>query len=117
MAWFYFFVVGLAVFRLTRLIVYDKITHFIRKPFMQELEELNEDGEKEIYYVPMDKGIRGWIGELLNCYWCTGIWMTIFILLLYWLIPFFANVFIFGLAIAGFAAIIETIVQRLQSYD
>ncbi len=24
------------------------------------------------------KGLRKWIGELLSCYWCTGVWVSAF---------------------------------------
>lgn len=106
-------VLALASFRLTRLVVYDKITNFIRKPFSEEMEEINEHGEIEIYIVPKKGGFRGIIGELLSCYWCTGVWSSIFLIILYWQFPLIANPIILVLAVAGLAALIETIVQRL----
>ena len=102
---------SLASFRLTRLLVFDKITAFIRKPFFEEME-VEEDGKKETYIVPKKKGLKGWIGELLNCYWCTGIWMTIFIVISYMVWPGWAGPAIIILAVAGLASIIETGIQR-----
>ncbi|MGN1401541.1 MAG: DUF1360 domain-containing protein [Bacillus sp. (in: firmicutes)] len=107
-------VFSLACFRLTRLLVYDKITSFIRKPFFEE-EKGEENGQQVTYIVPRKTGIRGWIGELLNCYWCTGIWMAIFIMTLGHFFPTCSSLFIMVLAIAGLASIIETIVQRFIS--
>ena len=52
-------VLGLASFRLTRLMVFDKITGFIRNVFMKEIEETDEKGEKAIYLVPKSGLLEG----------------------------------------------------------
>lgn len=106
-------IMGLASFRLTRLVVYDKICEFIRRPFFDELSEINESGETEVYYIPKPKGIKNIIGELLSCYWCFGIWATLFLLLLYWLAPAAGNIFIILLAAAAVGSIIETAISRV----
>lgn len=111
---FHFLLLALASFRLTRLFVFDKITEFIRGPFFIEWTELNEDGVEEVYMKPKEKGIKGWIGELLSCYWCTGIWSAIGLYVGYLVAPFLFKHIIILLAIAGVAAIIETIIQTFQ---
>lgn len=111
--WMELLIISLASFRLTRLIVFDKITEFIRSPFFEEEVEVNEDGEEEIYYVPKKGLMTNFIGELLSCYWCTGIWTATAICFVYLLWPLYATPFLLILAVAGIAAIIETIVQRL----
>jgi len=101
------FIIGLASFRLTRLIVFDKITEFIRSPFFDEVIE-----DDEVYLVVKPKGIRKWIGELLSCYWCTGIWVSAFLVAGH---TFFLDIFTpltLILAIAGIASVIETIVSK-----
>jgi len=103
----------MACFRLTRLIVFDKITEFIREPFFDEIEEENEDGVIEVYYLPKKAGLKKFFGELLSCYWCTGIWVSTFIVLAYYLSPSYSTPIILILAIAGIASILESIVQRL----
>jgi len=105
-------VLALASFRLTRLLVYDKITEFIRRPFFDEVKELDSDGESEIYLIPKNGVLGKTFGELLSCYWCTGMWSSLFLYLLYFFYPAFGISIIFVLAIAGLAAIIETILQR-----
>ncbi|WP_409974466.1 DUF1360 domain-containing protein [Bacillus sp. Bva_UNVM-123] len=105
-------VLAIASFRLTRLIVYDKITEFIRSPFLDDVEEKNENGEIEIYTIPKKGGLRGFIGELISCYWCTGVWTSLFLFVIYLQIPIIAIPIILVLAIAGIAALIETIVQQ-----
>jgi hypothetical protein len=104
-------VFGLASFRLTRLLVYDKITAFLRDLFIKEIEEIDENGEKSIYLVPKDGWFREFFGELLSCYWCTGIWSSIALYTLYCLLPSIAVPLLFVLAISGIAAIIESILQ------
>lgn len=109
-------IMGLASFRLTRLIVYDKIFEFIRRPFFDELSEMSESGETEVYYVPKPKGIKNIIGEMLSCYWCFGIWATLFLLLLDWFAPAAGNILILLLAVAAVGSIIETAITRLLDH-
>ncbi|WP_409304681.1 DUF1360 domain-containing protein [Peribacillus sp. SCS-155] len=104
---------GLASFRLTRLIVFDKITEFIRRPFFDEIEESDENGSTEIYLIPKKNGIRSWIGELLSCYWCTGIWVSLLLLGVHLLHSRTGDFLIIVLAIAAMGAIIETIIGKL----
>lgn len=111
-SFFELIVLAIASFRLTRLIVYDKITEFIRSPFLDDVEEKNENGEIEIYSIPKKSGIRGFIGELISCYWCTGVWTSLILFIIYVQIPIIAIPIILVLAIAGIAALIETIVQQ-----
>lgn len=103
----------LASFRLTRLIVFDKITEFIRRPFFDEMEEENEDGDSEVYYIPKKKGLKKFIGDLLSCYWCTGIWVSTGLVVLNYLTPSNVTPLILILAVAGLASILETMIQRL----
>ncbi|MDN3015054.1 DUF1360 domain-containing protein [Paenibacillus sp. BSR1-1] len=105
------FLLSLSCFRLTRLLVFDKITVFIRRPFFDEIKEENDNGEIEIYYLPKKKGIKKFFGELLSCYWCTGIWASAIIVTAYILFPIYSSPIILILAIAGLASFIEAIVQ------
>ncbi|NSL51433.1 DUF1360 domain-containing protein [Calidifontibacillus erzurumensis] len=104
---------SLASFRLTRLLVYDKITNFIRRPFHREVEEKLEDGTVETYIEIKGKGLRRFIGELLSCHWCTGVWSAAGLYTGYLFAPHFFTMIICILAIAGCASIIETVVQRI----
>lgn len=106
---------AMAIFRLTRLFVYDEIMEWLRRPFMTEKEETNEYGETEVYYIPADSGIRGWIGSLLSCYWCTGVWVSAGLYVFYTALPAAAAPIVIVFAMAGLAALLETIVQALIS--
>lgn len=106
-------VVGLAVFRLTRLIVFDKIMEPFRSPFFTEKEETDESGKVEIYLIPKEKGIMRWMGELISCYWCTGFWVSLFVTFLYMTHSMFGDVFIFILAVAAIGSLIEVLVSKV----
>ena len=112
--WTLLLLLGLAAFRLTRLIVYDKITEPLRRPFFQEISETGADGEQEIYLVPKEKGFTGWIGQLLSCFWCVGIWVSLFLSVLYLGGWFWGNFIILVLAIAAIGSIIEVVITRIM---
>lgn len=111
--WFLLVIFIFASFRLTRLLVYDKITRFIRSPFIDEKEVTEPDGSVETYTKSKGTGLQKWIGDLLSCYWCTGIWTTAGLLLFYYKMPALTEPLLLLLAIAGLAAIVETIVTRM----
>jgi hypothetical protein len=112
-SWLQLFIFGIASFRLTRLVVYDNVTEFIRKPFHKEINEIEADGTTSTYIEIKGTGLQRWIGELLSCYWCSGVWCAS-ILYFYWIIwPSGSEPLIIILAIAGVAGIIETIVSKL----
>lgn len=108
-------IMGLAVFRLTHLIVFDKITEFIRSPFFNEITEADENGLEEVYLVPKEGGVRGFIGELLSCYWCTGMWMAFFCYAGFIFYPAVFQPFLAIMAVAGIGAILESAIQNWKS--
>jgi Protein of unknown function (DUF1360) len=111
--WFDLVLLIFASFRLTRLLVYDRITEFIRRPFHKEVEEVDSEGNTITFIEIKGEGFRYWIGELLSCHWCTGIWCTAILLVIYFYWPVGGEVLIVLLAIAGAAGICEAILQRL----
>ncbi|MCM3595186.1 DUF1360 domain-containing protein [Metabacillus idriensis] len=111
--WIDFILLFLASFRLTRLLVYDRITAFIRRPFHREAEEVLPDGSKLSYIEIKGTGLQKWIGELLSCYWCTGIWTSAFLYFIFIYMTDQAAPLILILAIAGCAAILESIIEKL----
>lgn len=110
MNWFEFIVLILASFRITHLIVFDEIASFIRKPFIDVIERENEEGFKEVIVEVKGKGLRRFIGKLISCYWCTGIWVSLGVVCLFYLYP--KSFFLFIVfAIAGAAAAIESKIE------
>jgi hypothetical protein len=94
--------------------VYDTITAFLRKPFHELIEETLPDGTTETFLKVKGTGIRYWIGELLSCYWCTGIWSAIVLYIGDMVFPLLFNPLVVILAIAGCAAFVEVIVQKMM---
>nr|WP_239588135.1 DUF1360 domain-containing protein [Gracilibacillus alcaliphilus] len=113
LTWLTFFLLALAAFRLTRLIVYDKITGFIRAPFFEVEEKWLTDGTVEETVTFKGSGLKRWVGELLRCHWCTGIWTSTLLYLGFQLAPFVFTPIVIILAIAGVAAIIEVLISYL----
>lgn len=102
---FDFILLILASFRITRLVVYDKITRFFRELFMDiRIEEV--DGIKTVVLTPAIRGIRGTLYDLLMCPWCIGIWSALIVTFCYFLFSW-AWVVIFILAISGVSTLIQ----------
>jgi hypothetical protein len=60
--------VGVASFKLGRLIAKEDVAAFVRAP----VTESDESGEEE----PKGEGLQRALGELLTCPYCTGIWVA-----------------------------------------
>ncbi|MDE1451435.1 DUF1360 domain-containing protein [Bacillus sp. GM2] len=105
LSWLTFTMLILASYRLTHLIVFDKITEFIRKPFMKKKQTVDEQGHVETKKVPKSN-----FGYLLNCYWCAGIWCALIIAVGYLIVPKTIFPLILILSVAGGQAILETLV-------
>lgn len=114
MDWLDFFILALSSFRITHLLVYDKITEWLRAPFFDEVKIIEDHGAEEIYVVPKKGGVKGFIGELLSCYWCTGVWVAAFSYFFYLYVPLLGIPILTIFAIAGIAALAETIVQKFS---
>lgn len=109
--WIELFILALASFRLTHLLVYDDIMDWLRKPFLSVTYVTDENGNVSRITEPRGKGLRNWLGSLISCHWCTGIWCATLLTAL----QFYAPVtypFIVLLAVAGIAALIETYLLR-----
>ena len=107
MDWIDLFIVVLASFRITHLLVIDQIAEVIRNPFIEVVTKENAAGEMEQFIEIKGTGIRRFIGLLLSCYWCTGFWVSLGVVLVYSLIPVSLPVFLV-FAVAGAAAILES---------
>lgn len=105
-SWIHLVILTLATFRLTRLILFDEITSFIRDPFITNTIEYDENGEITLYNTDIKgSGIRYWIGTLLTCHWCVGIWSSIIVVALYYFLPSTLPLLLI-LAIAGASSLI-----------
>ena len=90
---------ALASMRITRLLVYDKITKFFREFFVDK-KVVERDGVKFVEITPLTRGIRATIYDLLNCPWCIGIWSSLVVTFCYFVFPWAWYILLF-LALAG----------------
>ena len=93
-SFFEFLIISAATFRLIRFLTYDKIMIFLRDFFDKE------------------RGIRRTIHEILICPWCTGIWVGLFAITLYFLVPL-GNIIILIIAIAGVGSFIQSLANMI----
>ena len=100
-----------ATFRITRLIVYDKITRWFRELFVKSrVFEKNE--EKWVEIIPYTSGFCHTIYELLQCPWCIGIWAALIVMFCYFMFPWAWSV-IFFLALAGAGSLIQILANLI----
>ena len=92
---FPFFLISLAVFRMTRLFVYDKVTEFIRE-----------------YFAKRSDGFSKNMTELFGCPWCVSMWFSLFIVFIYFIHPIF-YLLILITAVAGMAALMQLVILLL----
>lgn len=90
MQWMTLVLLVLAAFRLTHLIVFDAITEPLRRPFLQ----------------------MKFLGDLLGCYWCAGIWVALLLVALTHWWPGPMRIVLLVLAVAGGQSLLESIAQR-----
>lgn len=89
------FVLILATFRLVRLLTYDSVTDYIRK-----------------YLGQFPSGFRKNVSDLINCPWCTGVWMSLFTTFLYLAVPY-SWTFLLIMALAGAGTFIQITIWKI----
>jgi len=92
-------VIVLASFRMTRILVFEKIFKYLR----------DEVKRKEDYYV------IGTIRFIITCPWCMGVWTTLVIIVFYYLVPY-GDLLTYVLALAGVASIVILIANLMHMW-
>lgn len=99
---------ALAVFRITRLLVYDKITQFLRDMFLRSRVIKDEQGNILIERSLYRSGPLRTIHDLLGCPWCVGVWAALIVTFCYFVFPFTWYIMLF-LAIAGLGSFLQVV--------
>lgn len=94
-------VITLATFRVTRLIVYDKITAFLREQFY-DVKVVKGGMRLE----KPERGARRTLADLLSCPWCFSVWAAASVLFFYALTEYAWYPLLF-LAVSGAAAFLQ----------
>jgi hypothetical protein len=103
----------LATFRITRLFVYDKITHFLRDMFQHVEETYTQEGITYYAKTTRSGGPLRTAYELLICPWCFSIWAGLFVTYAYFLRTDIFWLPILILAVSGVATAIQVLVNMV----
>lgn len=102
-----FIILSLAVYRLTHLIVYDKIFNVIRRHFViRFMGEYN--GKPHMCYNLQGGHIRRFIGSMMVCHWCTGFWVAVAVVYLNHYIPDLQQPVFLVFALAAVQSLLES---------
>jgi hypothetical protein len=106
------FVIGMATFRLSRLIAHDRVTSVLRLPFVEEGQgEEQIEGTQE---QPKGRGLQLALGQLFNCSWCSSIWAGTFNVGIYTLFPRTGRLFLTVLTASGIAEMLDPVFPMLN---
>ncbi|MBA3788817.1 DUF1360 domain-containing protein [Patescibacteria group bacterium] len=101
----------LASFRITRLVVYDKVTRFFREWFVQK-KEVSREGKSWVEIIPYTHGLRGTLHELVNCPWCIGMWSALIVTFSYFEFTWSWFIILF-LAVAGVSSFVQIVANMI----
>lgn len=76
--------IGVAVFKLSRLVTKEKVLRPVREPFVESVER---GAGSEVNSRPVRRGFRGAVGELLTCPFCISVWMSTGFVVMYAVAP------------------------------
>lgn len=107
------FLLGVATFRLSRLITKDRVTAVFRLPFVYEGrgEEALEGTKEE------PRASRGWrqdIGQLITCPWCASVWAGLFNTSLLVFFPRIGRYFLLTVAASGMSELLDPVFPLLN---
>lgn len=106
-----FVILGIATFRLTHLLVFEEITTFLRAPFVDAVNEPDASGRWVKLQYPKPYRLRGFIGALISCPWCTGIWVSTVFVVGWYLFPHIVFPVAVVFAVAGLGVFLEMAAQ------
>ena len=89
----------LASFRLTRILVFERILKHVRDALKRR---------EHLYVI-------GTIHSMVTCPWCAGVWMTLIIIVFYYLVPY-GELLVYVLALAGLASMLILVSNLLHMY-
>jgi hypothetical protein len=92
-------VIILATYRMTRILVFEKIFKYLRDVLRR----------REDYY------LIGTLSSIITCPWCAGVWVTLVIIVFYFLVPY-GDLLVYVLALAGIASLVILISNLLHMW-
>ena len=92
-------VIVLASYRMTRILVFEKIFKYLRDVFKRR---------EDLYLI-------GTLSSIITCPWCAGVWVTLLIFVFYYLVPF-GVVLVYVLALSGVASMVILLSNLLHMW-
>jgi len=89
----------LASYRMTRILVFEKIFKYFRDVLKNR---------EDLYLI-------GTLSSIITCPWCAGVWVTLVIIVFYYLVPF-GVVLVYVLALAGVASVLILLSNLLHMW-
>lgn len=99
--------IALATYRLTHLVVFDKVFEPIRNLFVRRMVR-QYDGKPLILYTLQGGRLRRFVGKIMNCPWCASVWIAALLTTLYVYGPRGIIWIYLFLAAAAITGIVET---------
>lgn len=92
-------VIVLATYRMTRIVVFEKIFKYLRDVLRRR---------EDLYLI-------GTLGSIITCPWCAGVWVTLVIIVFYYLVPY-GVLLVYVLALAGVASMVILLSNLLHMH-
>jgi len=92
-------IIVLASYRMTRILVFEKIFKYLRDVLKRQ---------ESLY-------LLGTLSSIITCPWCAGVWVTLTIIVFYFLVPY-GVVLVYVLALAGVASMVILISNLLHMH-
>jgi len=89
----------LASYRMTRILVFEKIFKYLRDVLKRR---------ENLYLI-------GTLNSIVTCPWCAGVWVTLIIIVFYYLVPY-GTLLVYVLALAGLASMVILSSNLLHMY-
>ena len=89
----------LASYRMTRILVFEKIFKYFRDVLKKR---------ENLYVI-------GTIHSMITCPWCAGVWVTLIIIVFYFMVPY-GVLLVYVLALAGLASMVILVSNLLHMY-
>jgi hypothetical protein len=104
---------GIATFRLSRLLTADRVTSVLRAPVVDE--GVGEAQLEGVVQRPKQQGgIVQAAGELVTCPWCTSVWAAAFNVYLLTLFPRVGRLFLMILSSSGISQLLDPVFPLLN---
>ncbi len=103
------FILALGIWRLTDIITHEKVTDFMRAPFMIQKMEKGEE-----VWVSNEKGFKGFCALLVSCNACMGVWVSLIVFYLFAFFPEFTLAFMIIMMLSCFERFLSKLYNVLE---